>query len=57
MLKKSLHAPADDWFSRSIPASALNEDFDDEDDEISGEDRDDEKTITRYNVCHQLAVA
>jgi len=37
--------------SRAIPASALDEDFDDEDDEISGEDRDDEKTITRYNVC------
>jgi len=33
----------------AIPASALDEDFDDEDDEISGEDRDDEKTITRYN--------
>lgn len=34
----------------AIPASALDEDFDEEDDEISGEERDDEKSGTRYNV-------
>ena len=39
----------------ALPASALNEGLDDEDeddDEISGDERDDEKTGTRYNVCH-----
>lgn len=42
----------DDQYSRAIPASALDEDFEDDDDDISGEERDDEKTITRYNVRH-----
>jgi len=34
----------------AIPASALNEEFqDDDDDDVVGEDRDDEKSGTRYN--------
>jgi len=36
----------------AIPASALNELDDDEEDEVVGETRDDERTGTRYNVCH-----
>ena len=38
----------------ALPASALNEgddDDSDDDDEIVGDDRDDEKSGTRYNVC------
>lgn len=34
----------------AIPASALDEDFDEEDNDVSGEERDDEKSGTRYNV-------
>lgn len=37
----------------AIPESALYEEqHEDDDDEPQGEDRDDEKTGTRYNVCH-----
>lgn len=36
----------------AIPASALNEEEDEEEDEVVGESRDDERTGTRYNVCH-----
>ena len=35
---------------RAIPASALDEEEEDEDDEPVGETRDDERTGTRYNV-------
>ena len=36
----------------AIPASALDEEQDDdEDDGVAGEERDDERTGTRYNVC------
>ncbi len=42
--------------TRAIPASALNEpESDDEDDEVVGEMRDDERSGTRYNVCIPLA--
>ena len=35
----------------AIPASALDEEFqDDDEDEVSGEARDDERSGTRYNV-------
>jgi hypothetical protein len=37
--------------SSALPASALDEpESDDEDDEAVGEDRDDERTGTKYNV-------
>lgn len=37
-------------WDRAIPASALNEEEDEEDDEAVGEMRDDERSGTRYNV-------
>ena len=37
-------------FPSAIPASALYEEDEDEDDEVVGETRDDERTGTRYNV-------
>lgn len=42
---------ADGWFCSALPASALEEpESDDEDDDAVGEDRDDERTGTKYNV-------
>lgn len=35
----------------AIPASALDEEDDEDDDGLAGEERDDERTGTRYNVC------
>lgn len=35
---------------RAIPASALNEDDDEDEDGVVGDMRDDERTGTRYNV-------
>ena len=40
---------------RAIPASALNEDEDEDDDGISGDERDDERSGTRYNVGISLS--
>lgn len=34
---------------RSLPASALEEDESDDEDETTGDERDDERTGTRYN--------
>jgi len=39
----------------AIPASALNELEDEDDDEVVGETRDDERTGTRYNVCQAFS--
>lgn len=43
----------------AIPASALNEEDDDESDdegEVIGEERDDEKSGTKYNVGHFIFI-
>lgn len=37
-------------FYRAIPASALDEEESDDEDEAVGETRDDERSGTRYNV-------
>lgn len=38
------------WFCSAIPASALDEEEDEDEDDPVGETRDDERSGTRYNV-------
>ena len=45
------------WHYRALPASALDEPESDDEDEVTGVERDDERSGTKYNVSDPLRLS